>query len=82
MKLQDTLDKMKEKFEAGLPPEIKAVMHQATDDLGRSGIMENVLQPGSRLPAFTLPDEHDNTVSSPALVEQGPVVITFYRGVW
>ena len=82
MNLQDRLNAMKEEFEAGLPSETKAVMHQATDNLGRSGIVEKVLQPGSSLPAFTLADEHDNQVSSQTLVEKGPVVVTFYRGVW
>ena len=82
MSLQDTLSAMKQEFEAGLPPEIKAVMHKATEELGSSGILEKVLQPGSRLPGFTLPDEQEKEVSSQDLLEKGPLVISFYRGVW
>lgn len=82
MKLQDTLNAMKEKFEAGLPPEIKSVMHAATDDLARSGIMDNVLQPGTKMPHFSLPDEEGNPIVSQNLLAKGPLVVSFYRGVW
>ncbi len=82
MKLQDTLNSMKEKFEAGLPPEIKAVMHKATDDLAQSGIMDKVLQPGEKMVHFSLPDEQENTVNSRDLLTSGHLVISFYRGVW
>lgn len=82
MNLQDTLNSMKEKFESNLPPEIKAEMHRATDDLATSGIMDKVLKPGDRMPDFTLTDEQDNEVSSHDLLGKGPTVISFYRGVW
>lgn len=82
MNLQDTLDSMREKFEAGLPSAVKAAMHKATDDLAQSGIMEKVLQPGAKMPPFTLPDEEGNDVDSRDLVAKGPLVVSFYRGVW
>lgn len=82
MSLQDTLDTMKEEFESGLPPEIRATMHKATDDLAKSGIMEQVLKPGTPIPVFSLPDERDNEVSPQDLLARGPLVITFYRGIW
>ena len=82
MKLQNTLDTMKETFESDLPPEIKAAMHKATDDLATSGIMEQVLQPGEQVPTFTLLDHQENEVSSEYLLKTGPVVVSFYRGSW
>jgi len=82
MNLQDTLDSMKEKFEASLPPEVKAVMHRATDDLAQSGVMEKVLQPGMEMAHFSLVDEEGNSVNSQDLVAKGPLVVSFYRGVW
>ena len=82
MNLQDTLDSMKEKFEAGLPPEVKALMHKATDDLAQSGVMEKVLQPGMEMAHFSLADEEGNWVNSQDLVAKGPLVVSFYRGVW
>ena len=82
MHLQQTLNAMKEKFEAGLPPEVKTVMHHATDELTKSGIMERVLQPGTKMPHFTLVDEQENEVNSRDLIAKGPLVLSFYRGVW
>lgn len=82
MDLQKTLDEMREKFEATVAPEIKATMHKATEELAASGIMDNVLKVGDTLPAFTLRDEQEKEVSSIALLAEGPLVISFYRGVW
>lgn len=82
MPLQDTLDAMREKFESNLPPETLAVMHGATDDLMTSGIMDGVLKPGDAAPRFELPDLNGEMVDSAALLARGPLVVSFYRGVW
>ena len=82
MALQDKLDGMKKKFEAGAPPEALTVMHRATDDLLNSGIMEKILKAGEKAPEFTLPDQQGHMVSSSDLLSKGPLVLSFYRGVW
>ncbi len=82
MKLQDKLDAMREKSKSNLPPETVAAMHKATEELAQSGIMERILRPGDEIPHFTLPDEHENEISSEELLKKGPLVVTFYRGTW
>jgi cytochrome oxidase Cu insertion factor (SCO1/SenC/PrrC family) len=82
MSLQDKLDALKKEFEAGAPPEALALMHRATDDLLNSGIMERTLKAGDRAPGFTLPDQQGQMVSSSELLGKGPLVLSFYRGVW
>ena len=82
MRLQDTLNAMKEKSAANLPPETRQIMQRATEDLENSGIMEQVLQPGATMPHFTLPDEQDRQEDSQKLLDKGPLVVSFYRGVW
>ncbi len=82
MSLQDRLNAQRAEFESKLPPEKLATMHRATEDLRRSGILERVLKAGDRIPEFTLPDFHGNQVSSAELHRKGPLVITYYRGVW
>jgi hypothetical protein len=37
---------------------------------------------GSQLPAFTLTDHAGQIISSTALLQRGPLVITFFRGTW
>lgn len=83
MTLQAKLDAFKANFETNVaPPAAVALMHRATADLIATGLAETALKAGSPAPAFSLPDAHGNMVSSAALLAQGPLVLTFYRGVW
>ena len=83
MSLQDKLDAFKADFEANkAPPHVVAIIHKATDDLMATGQAERALKAGVRAPEFALPDAHGNLVRSADLLTQGPLVLTFYRGVW
>jgi hypothetical protein len=82
MNLQTKLNSMREQFESGMPRETKEIMHKATEDLAKSGIIEDVLKPGEPAPEFTLQDEQQNEISSGILLKTGPLVVSFYRGVW
>ncbi len=83
MTLQDKLDTLKTKFETEMaPPEVVAVLHRAIDELIASGQAGRSLHAGDRAPAFTLPDPDGKPVSSQDLLAKGPIVLTFYRGVW
>ena len=80
--LQDSLDKLKEKIEGGMPPEAVATMHKATKDLEDSGIAAGILKKGDKAPEFILKNHKGETVVSSELLKKGPLVVTFYRGVW
>ena len=83
MSLQDRLDAFKADFEGTkVPPEVVSVMHRATGELAASGQVQRALAVGAKLPAFNLSDSEDRAVSSADLLAKGPLVITFYRGVW
>jgi hypothetical protein len=82
MSLQDKLTAMKDKFESKMAPDTLAIMHRATSDLARSGIMDHILKVGASAPQFILPDQEERLVNSAALIAKGPLVINFYRGVW
>jgi hypothetical protein len=82
MTLQEKLDAYKAEFEKKVPPEKLAIMHRATEDLRRSGIVERVIKAGSAAPEFVLPNVRGEKVSSAELLRRGPLVLTFYRGVW
>ena len=87
MSLQDRLDAFRADFEAGRPPYNAPVwvhepMHRATDALIASGAASRALRVGDKAPAFILKDADGNSVSSAELLKQGPLVVTFYRGVW
>ena len=87
MKLQDKLDAMREDFENGRFPLVPTrdqidTMSQATQSLIDSGQAENALEAGDTAPEFTLEDADGASVSSRELLARGPLVATFYRGVW
>ncbi|WP_113889012.1 peroxiredoxin-like family protein [Roseiarcus fermentans] len=83
MSLQDKLDAFKADFEGKkAPPHVVAVMHKATADLIASGQAERALKAGAKAPEFALPDAHGATVRSADLLQKGPLVLTFYRGIW
>ena len=83
MSLQDKLDAFKSDFEGKKAPrEVVAVMHKATADLIASGQAERTLKVGARAPIFALPNAHGELVRSTDLLARGPLVLTFYRGIW
>lgn len=87
MSLQEKLDAFKADFRGGKPPYnapawIHPIMERATAELIASGLAERALKAGDKAPQFTLNDPDGVPVSSAALLQQGPLVISFYRGVW
>lgn len=87
MKLQAKLDAFRAEFEAGKPPynasrKIIERGHRATDELKASGQAERAKRVGDRAPDFELHDPQGNIVSSKRLLAKGPLVVSFYRGVW
>lgn len=87
MSLQDKLDAFKADFKAGKPPynapaDIHPIMERATAELIATGQASRAVKAGDRAPDFSLKDQEDNEVSLAGLLKKGPLVVTFYRGVW
>jgi len=85
--LQKRLDGLKYDFKSGkfplVPsPEQLALMDRATDELIASGQAQRALKAGDRAPEFTLGDPDGKPVSAAEMLAKGPLVISFYRGVW
>jgi len=81
--LQGKLDALKFEFETNLaPPAAVEALHRSTNELIASGAQDRALKVGDLAPEFTLPDADGNPVSSKLLLAKGPLVVTFYRGVW
>ncbi|MCR9249402.1 MAG: AhpC/TSA family protein [bacterium] len=82
MELQQSLDKLKERIEGSMPANYVDIMHDSTRKLEASGIGDRILKVGDQAPSFELKNQNGELVSSQTLLENGPLVITFYRGVW
>ncbi|MFA6123472.1 MAG: peroxiredoxin-like family protein [Sphingomonas sp.] len=87
MTLQARLDAFKADFRAGkapytVPREVIDTMDRATAELIASGAAARALKAGEQAPAFTLNDPDGQPVASADLLAKGPLVVSFYRGVW
>ena len=82
MTLQNRLDAFKAEFRAARPAEVAAIMERATAELIASGAAARALKAGDHAPAFTLDAPDGTPTASTDLLAQGPLVVSFYRGVW
>ncbi|MFE2431900.1 peroxiredoxin-like family protein [Streptomyces sp. NPDC059373] len=65
-----------------IPAEVREIMNRASQELADSGQAHRALSVGAPAPHFGLPTATGATVSLDALLTEGPVVLTFYRGAW
>jgi hypothetical protein len=65
-----------------IPPDRQAIMHRATEDLRKSGILDRIVRVGARMPDFELANHDGRRVSSRELLDGGPMVLSFFRGSW
>ncbi len=82
MSLQEKLDAQKQKLESAAPKQAVEIMHQATEKLEQSGIVNHVKTVGDTAPNFSLNNYNGVTVSLSQTLGQGPVVLGFFRGAW
>lgn len=84
MRLQDKLDAFTANAVAKglLSQSILAKFAKGTKDLIESGQAERAVKAGDDAPLFNLPDADGVIFNARSLLAKGPLVVTFYRGVW
>ena len=82
MNLQEQLEAQRAQFVKKAPKEALEIMHRATDDLRNSGIMDRILKIGDTAPDFELKNAFGQSIRSRNLLNDGPLVVSFYRGKW
>jgi peroxiredoxin len=87
MALQDRLDAFKADFVGGKlaskpTKERLEAMSRATNELIASGQAQRAKKAGEAAPEFVLLDPDGKPVASRDLLAKGPLVVSFYRGVW
>jgi peroxiredoxin len=78
----ERLKALRSKEAAETPDELKQVISLELKALISSGQAGRAVKVGAKAPSFVLPDVNGNTVSSADLLAKGPLVVTFYRGLW
>jgi peroxiredoxin len=82
MSLQQEIDAFVSEAASRLPPDLLSRLGQSIDDVRNSGIVERALSVGDFAPAFSLPNAHGRPVTLAGLLQRGPIIISFYRGIW
>ena len=82
MDLTAQLNDLKQQLGRELPRGILTEIGQFVQGLAQSGIEKTSCQAGDRIPPFSLPNISGKIVSSEEILSRGPMVISFYRGVW
>ncbi|KAL3459630.1 redoxin domain-containing protein [Aspergillus heterothallicus] len=82
MSLQDELTSLATTMAASLPDVEKQSIMDAKDAFEQSFDRTAAIQPGQKLPEFTLSNAVGTEISSVSLLTTGPLLITFYRGSW
>jgi len=82
MTLTQDLANLRDRLRANHSDDMKATMDRATEELVDSGLVNRSLAVGATVPNFTLPDATGQEVELASLLENGPVILSFYRGGW
>lgn len=82
MTLKEKIDQYKQQSAGKASPDMVAIMQRSTADLQATIADRPIPSVGDTLPEFSLPDSSGNNVTSTDLLQSGPLVISFFRGMW
>ena len=80
--LQAALDEKKNQFEQRASAEVIKTFNEGVQAVATSGAMESALNVGDTAPDFTLPNATGEEVKLSGLLQDGPVILIWYRGGW
>lgn len=69
-------------FMAGLPDDEAKIVGTSFEKLHASSVAANAVNTGDDAPDFELPDASGGTTRLSSALQNGPVVLSFYRGGW
>lgn len=82
MNYADQYQQIVQEFMAGLPDEARGIVEQNFGEIMSADYGDNALNEGSTATDFTLPNMKGGQTQLSTLLEEGPVVLNFYRGGW
>jgi hypothetical protein len=82
MGLTEELNDLKQQIGKNVSRETLVEIGQFVKGLVQSGIENTSCGAGDKIPPFTLPNVAGRMVSSGDILANGPMVLSFYRGIW
>jgi peroxiredoxin len=80
--LSDRINQSVQDFMSSLPDDEQATVQQSFEKLHASSVAADAVNIGDTPPDFSLPNATGRMINLYAALEQGPVVLSFYRGGW
>jgi len=82
MNISRELKKINDQFLETVPPKAVSILTKSAEKLAKQNIEAKALKVGDKMPPFMLKNAVGDLVESEALLEEGPLVLNFYRGAW
>ncbi|WP_020674966.1 hypothetical protein [Geopsychrobacter electrodiphilus] len=82
MSLNALLSSMSQSSAAKMDPAILKIMKESRQQLEDSGLHQQALGAGEKLTDFVLRDASKNEFSSREALKKGPLLLSWYRGIW
>lgn len=82
MSLKDEIQDLVQAFRTSFPPELNALVERGAGEISAMPIVENALKAGDQAPDFSLRNHDGEMRSLSDYLKAGPLVLTFYRGLW
>ncbi|MFK5913440.1 MAG: peroxiredoxin-like family protein [Woeseiaceae bacterium] len=82
MSYAEQYQKVVQEFMASLPEDTLTTVEKGFEYIMSSDFGENALKEGDQATDFTLPNAKGEETKLSKLLEQGPIVLNFYRGGW
>ena len=82
MSLAPQLSAVYDNFQKNAPAQISQTINTANSDFEHAFKNQSIIKVGDKLPSFTLSDALGKEVTSNELLNNGPLLISFYRGEW
>lgn len=82
MSLNAQIQQTIQTFRKNLPEELNSLIEQGAGEISALSIVENALKVGDKAPDFTLKNYNGEERSLSNYLQNGPLVLTFYRGLW
>lgn len=82
MTLQREIDTFSLKAAQQIPPPVMAALQASIASVRESGTTAHALGVGALAPHFTMPNASGVPVTLHGLLRHGPLIVSFYRGMW
>lgn len=80
--LKAEITRLRKGQEESVSAEVRRLLQRSIQRIVESGLVESAVGVGEQFPTFSLPNPAGAAVGSEELLEQGHMVVCFYRGGW